>query len=247
MKKFLFFICISSMLFSEESGTFFGLGIGGGFNSEGYIKQDGNITDKIKGDGFNAEFIVGYKQFFIQNIGLRYYLNVDYTPGINFKSDSGEQLKTSINNSSISQQHKQELMDAIKSNKADIFNAGLNVDLLFNFIVANNLDVGLYGGGQIGFNTLSGSLAKNVYDLYDDIVNNSTNYNAKVASIYFTASINFGLRVSFFKYNALEVFTKIPMFENELFHYKSTVGSSDEISIRLKQPYIVGIRYVFSF
>lgn len=63
MKKFLWFICISSMLFSEESGTFFGLGLGGGFDANGYIKQNNQITDKIKGHGFDAEFIVGYKQF----------------------------------------------------------------------------------------------------------------------------------------------------------------------------------------
>ena len=247
MKKLLCIVFISSILFSEESGMFFGLGIGGGFNTSGYMKYNDIATDTIKGHGFDAEFIFGYKQFFIQNVGLRYYLNIDYSPGIDLRSDSEAELRDIINSSSLSQEAKQDLMDSIKPHKVDIFNAGLNIDLLFNFVVSDNMDIGLYGGGQIGFNTLSGSLAKSVHDAYEEIINKSFNYRVKAATIDFSTSINFGLRASFFKNNAMELFAKIPMLENNLFHYESTVGNKDETSIYFKQPYIVGIRYVFSF
>lgn len=247
MRKLLYIICFSGMILAEESGTFVGFGIGGGFSASNYFKHNDKVVDEINGHGFNAEFIFGYKQFFIQNIGLRYYLNIDYTPGVELKGGKDGQLISAINSSSLNDQLKKELTNSVRS-KADLFNAGFNIDLLFNFIVAENLDVGLYGGGQIGFNTISGGLARSIKDMYQNVVNTHSNYDVSSADISFSTSINFGVRVGFFKYNTVELFAKIPMLENELFRYKNTVSSvKDEDSISFKQPYIVGVRYVVSF
>lgn len=247
MKKLLYILCFFGIIFAEESGTFIGFGVGGGFNASNYFKYNDKVVDEINGHGFNAEFIVGYKQFFIQNIGLRYYLNIDYTPGVELKAGKDSKLLSAINSSSLNDQLKKELINSIRS-KADLFNAGFNVDLLFNFIVAENLDIGLYGGGQIGFNTISGKLARSIKDMYDNVVNTYSNYSVSSADINLHTSINFGVRVGFFKYNTVELFAKIPMLENELFRYKNTASTTkDESSISFKQPYIVGVRYVVSF
>lgn len=231
MKKLLCIIFVSSMLFSEESGTFVGVGVGGAINASGYLKDGSQITNKFKGNGVNVEAIVGYKQFFIENLGLRYYLNVDYTTGINFKGE--RDIVLTPNN-------------VIKSNKASMLDAGLNIDLLFNFIVTNNLDVGIYGGGQVGFNTISGDLAKLANDLYNKVTDRGGNYRVKAATLDFSASINFGIRTNFFKNHAIELFGKVPLRETNIFYYKDTITGGED-SIYMKQPYIVGLRYVFTF
>lgn len=227
MNKLFCVVLLSGLLLAEESGMFFGFGFGGAFGASGYSKDGVGNTTKLKTNyGYDAELLFGYKQFFIQNIGLRYYLNTDYATGMKLKGVvDGEYGEGSVN----------------------FLNAGFNVDLLFNFIVSNAIDIGVYGGGQVGFNTISGRIARAIENQYNYIVNTFTNYKASVATIFFNTSINLGARVSFFKYNALEFFVKIPMLENKAFYHKDTTKDNSEVSLYLKQPYIAGVRYVFSF
>lgn len=243
MKKFLFAMLLFGFLSAEESGTFIGLGFAGGFNASGHVKQHKTVLGRMEGNGFDAEFIFGYKQFFAQNIGLRYYLNVDYSPNVELKSDNPISLTTAGN---FPQDLKNSLSKNLSSHKADIFNIGFNIDLLFNFIVSDNIDVGLYGGAQAGFNTWGGALINDLKRLFDVLTQPGGNFDVKVANIAFSSYVNLGVRTSFFKHNALEIFGKIPLIENNVFRNRNTVNR-EESNIYLKQPYIVGLRYVFSF
>lgn len=76
----------SSALVAEESGVFVGVGVGYGGSQ---IKVDG---DKTNLKGISYEIIAGYKQFFTQDFGLRYYANFAYADAS--KKASGDVGKT---------------------------------------------------------------------------------------------------------------------------------------------------------
>ena len=66
----------SSALVGEESGAFFGVGIGHGAGEREYVEN--GAKDKAVGAGASYEIIAGYKQFFTSDVGLRYYANFTY-------------------------------------------------------------------------------------------------------------------------------------------------------------------------
>ena len=118
----------SSVVEAEESGVFVGLGLGFGGNS---VTMDGDSPkETFKGSGLNYGLVAGYKQFFTDSFGLRYYANIDYNSS-KIKAD-GE--KASLN----------------------VINYGVNVDALYNFVSSDGMDFGAFLGLGLGANTWSG-------------------------------------------------------------------------------------------
>lgn len=114
---------LSSAVVAEESGAFVGLGVGYGNTT---AKSEGT-KEKMTG-GVNVGILAGYKQFFTDSFGLRYYANVDFSQA---KQKEGE--KEALNT----------------------INFGVNVDALYNFI-SGETNFGAFIGLGVGANKWSG-------------------------------------------------------------------------------------------
>ena len=122
----------SSVVVAEESGAFVGLGLGFGGSSLKAEMSIGGVStkDTANGSGLNYGLIAGYKQFFTDSFGLRYYANIDY------------------NSSKIKMDTEKVALNAI--------NYGVNVDALYNFVSSDGMDFGAFLGLGLGANTWSG-------------------------------------------------------------------------------------------
>ena len=123
----------TSALFAEVSGGFIGIGIGSGGTAQ--------TMDSVKytRNGFNYGFVGGYKQFFNDYLGLRYYVNIDLHHNTSKNSRMDEGIPEII-----------------------VVNYGANVDFLGNFISNETLDFGGFVGLGIGANTLAGQTFDNL-------------------------------------------------------------------------------------
>ena len=113
----------SSTSLAEESGAFVGIGIGHGAGKREWTEP--GVKNKAVGAGISYEIIAGYKQFFTQDFGLRYYANVTYA---NFYDEN--------------------------PSKTTLINYGVNVDALFNFITSGSANFGAFFGIGVGGNTI---------------------------------------------------------------------------------------------
>lgn len=122
----------SSVVVAEESGAFVGLGLGfGGSSAKTEVSSDIlSAKETANGSGLNYGLIAGYKQFFTDSFGLRYYANIDY------------------NSSKIKMDTEKVALNAI--------NYGVNVDALYNFVSSDGMDFGAFLGLGLGANTWSG-------------------------------------------------------------------------------------------
>lgn len=118
----------SSAVMAEESGAFVGFGFAGKNTSTG--KGD----DERISSTFQYEIIGGYKQFFTDSFGLRYYAH--------FQQDN-----------SLAKVGK------AKAATNDHFRYGVNVDALYNFVNGADSDFGLFAGARLGFSTQTGTAA----------------------------------------------------------------------------------------
>lgn len=117
----------ANIALAEESGAFFGIGIGGG--STTLITNDNKMRKETLG-GINYGLIDGYKYFFKPNLGLRIYINLDLHH--NLAKSSGTLYNIMI------------------------IDYGVNADFLWNFISSESLDFGIFIGVGIGGNTIIG-------------------------------------------------------------------------------------------
>ena len=229
MRKILLTIVLLSSIFSKEvSGPFIGVGGGYSFNSKANViakLNGGTLSGEIKmlGDGFNLDFMSGYKFMFGDNFGLRVYAGVDYTPYLEYKDKNGK-FKL--------------------ANKENGLSIGANVDLLVNVVSTSGFDFGLYAGMQGGFNTWGGDLIKEAKEAFDKIDSTLGNYEVQHSNIFWDATLNAGLRFVIFGKSAIEAFIKYPILENVI--YKNKQLSAGE-KIILQQPLKVGLRYVYTF
>lgn len=129
MKKSLVSLVLSlslaSSLVAEESGAFFGIGIGSGW-ANAKIRL-GAANDDRHGSGLSFEAVAGYKQFFTQNFGLRYYANISQA---SFKNQN--------------------------PGTTSVMNYGANIDMLVNFVDSQTSSFGAFLGVGVGANTWSG-------------------------------------------------------------------------------------------
>ena len=82
----------ASSALAETDGAFVGVqfGFGGANTKNGYCELGGGMSacqiDSKSASALRYGFLAGYKQFFTENFGLRYYGVVDY--GADFKIDN---------------------------------------------------------------------------------------------------------------------------------------------------------------
>ena len=118
----------SSALVAEESGVFVGVGVGYGGSQ---IKAG---SEKQNLSGISYEVIAGYKQFFTQDFGLRYYANFAYADASK-KASGGDKIT------------------------GNVMDYGVNVDALYNFI-SGDTSFGAFLGLGLGANSWGGKTFK---------------------------------------------------------------------------------------
>lgn len=225
MKHIFKIACISilslSSLHAEETSIWYG-GIDIGYaeaNLSGNMSYMGSSTGGLSGKGgyVNIGLIGGSKFFSRPDLGFRIYGNFNYQP--DFKNSSG-------------------------SANTSLFNFGINADLLYNFVVGDDYDIGLFAGAGLGFNTYFG---KYINDLESLALYNAY---ADFSRTNFDAWLNAGLRSNFYKYFGLEVGVRVPFITNEIFSVSipnATLVGMSKYEIKIKNKYNVFARITFSF
>lgn len=187
----------SSVVVAEESGAFVGLGLGFGGSSVKAEMSIGGVStkDTANGSGLNYGLIAGYKQFFTDSFGLRYYANIDYNSSkVDFGAENGG--KGSLN----------------------AINYGVNVDALYNFVRSDGMDFGAFLGLGLGANTWSGKAV----DTGKEMANVA---NKSLSTTGFDLALNAGLRGVFAKQHGVEVFARVPFIATTMLDAKEGAES----------------------
>ena len=127
----------ASSALAETSGAF--VGVQGAYGSAEINYETGSLVSQVVGTqtsdesldfgAFRYGFVAGYKQFFTDSFGLRYYGMLDYGTNIHEEDVAGETISVEF----------------------DTLNVNANVDALYNFISGENLDFGVFAGVSLGY------------------------------------------------------------------------------------------------
>ena len=226
----------ASSALAETDGAFLGVqfGFGGANTTNEFCSSGGGRsacqTDSKSANALRYGFLAGYKQFFTENFGLRYYGVVDY--GADFKIDNAFEGGGMV----------------IKSSpKISALNLSANVDALYNFISNDSLEFGAFGGLSLAYASYK---AKNaLWDLTPMI----TMVDSKPAFKDFKLSgfdmgVNIGVRAQIAQKHGVELYGRFAFMENkkeETLHEEAR-GKATQ-TFKAAQPYQVGLRYTFSF
>ena len=133
-----------NVTFAEEGGGFVGIGVGYGNTKMITETTLDGVTDKTKlvANGTSYGFVAGYKQFFNEYLGLRYYANLD----IHHNLTKSETLNETTGN------YENKRMDIM------LINYRVNVDFLGNFVVTEIADFGGFVWFGIGANSIRANL-----------------------------------------------------------------------------------------
>ncbi len=188
--------------------------------------DEGNFDDKFNDGGIDYGFVVGYKQFFNDYLGLRYYANLDIHHNLSKQYGFGSD---EFGN------------DIFERSDITLITYGVNVDFLGNFVVTDIADFGGFIGFGIGGNTIKGKYFK---DMEAGFVES---FGSKLKYTGFDAWLNVGLRTNIAKYHGIEVAVRVPFLNTLLMDipYNDDVGSSAKY--KLGQNVRVLARYTFSF
>lgn len=195
---------------AETDGAFVGvqLGYGGAKLTSEYSGTDGSSgKESYSGSAFRFGILGGYKQFFTENFGARYYGVLEYGSKYKFDMTANEG-------------------DVIKSGTLNI---NANADALYNFVSQSDLDVGVFGGLSLGYTN---------HTLKSD---GEGGESFKPAG--FDLGINFGFRANLAQQHGIELYSRFGLLEQK----KDGSGGGEDFTLKIKQPYAVGLRYVFSF
>lgn len=241
MKKVAVSVALAGILgassaLAETDGAFVGVQLGfGGASTKNEICELGGGMSVCKADSKSASalrygFLAGYKQFFTENFGLRYYGVVDY--GADFKIDNAFEGSGMV----------------IKSSpKISALNLSANVDALYNFISNDSLEFGAFGGLSLAYASYK---AKNALM---DVTPMMTGGSDKPAFKDFKLSgfdmgVNVGVRAQIVQKHGVELYGRFAFMEHkkeETLHEEAR-GKATQ-TFKAAQPYQVGLRYTFSF
>ena len=192
----------ASSALAETDGAFAGVQFGlGGANTKNEICELGGGMSVCKTDSKSASalrygFLAGYKQFFTENFGLRYYGVVDY--GADFKIDNaiegggGEMIKFSP--------------------KISALNLSANVDALYHFISNDSLEFGAFGGLSLAYASYK---AKNaLWDLTPILAGSEPAFkDFKLSG--FDMGVNVGVRAQIVQKHGVELYGRFAFMENK--------------------------------
>ena len=225
----------ASSALAETSGAFVGVqfGFGGANTKNGYCELGGGMsaceTDSKSASALRYGFLAGYKQFFTENFGLRYYGVVDY--GADFKIDNALEGDEMIK----------------FSPKISALNLSANVDALYHFISNDSLEFGAFGGLSLAYASYK---AKNALM---DVTPMMTGGSDKPAFKDFKLSgfdmgVNVGVRAQIAQKHGVELYGRFAFMENkkEETLYEDADTKTTQ-TFKAAQPYQVGLRYTFSF
>lgn len=227
-----------NVAFAEESGVFVGANVGYGDMSmrtdTTFTEANGYITayngKLASGGGVNYGIVVGYKQFFTQYLGLRYYA-------------SFSALHATLSPTALMERHAR----ISAKQKITLLNYGINVDFLGNFIANRALDFGAFVGLGIGADSLLGTDLDNYPQGF--VAKNwipNTAWSPK--RTHFSAWANVGLRANLAKYHSIEIVARVPFVANAILQKsENIVGAEWSVKTSIANRYNVGIRYGFSF
>ena len=232
-------------IYFENDGGFVGVDLGYSMiawqSDYGRYEKDTTTqyTQKSKNIfGVSYGIVIGYKQFFNEYIGARYYARFGANHGA-FKQDGFSQI--------------------------DLLDYSANVDFLANVYANETLSFGLFVGLGIGGNTLVGKYVRDTKRKLRDIVANdaqlsSRGINIKTHTTHFDFAINAGFRLNVGANHGVELAARVPLLPKSVYNYAlTTVGKVSDTDATLEPKYStslynevkpnhsVMVRYVFSF
>ena len=225
----------ASSALAETDGAFVGVqfGFGGAKTTNEFCSSGGGMgacqIDSKSTSALRYGFLAGYKQFFTENFGLRYYGVVDY--GADFKIDNAFYMGKMIN----------------FSPKISALNLSANVDALYNFISNDSLEFGAFGGLSLAYASYK---AKNaLMDVTLMMTGDSDEPAFKDFKFSgFDMGVNVGVRAQIAQKHGVELYGRFAFMENkkeETLH-EEALGKATQ-TFKAAQPYQVGLRYTFSF
>jgi len=225
----------ASSALAETSGAFVGVqfGFGGASTKNEFCSSGGGMSacqiDSKSASALRYGFLAGYKQFFTENFGLRYYGVVDY--GADFKIDNAFYMGEMVN----------------FSPKISALNLSANVDALYNFISNDSLEFGAFGGLSLAYASYK---AKNaLMDVTLMMAGDSDKPAFKDFKLSgFDMGVNVGVRAQIAQKHGVELYGRFAFMENkkEETLYEEAGGKATQ-TFKAAQPYQVGLRYTFSF
>ena len=234
----------ASSALAETSGAFVGVQFGfGGANAKSeyaVVATDSGVSfgaDATKSaSSFRYGFLAGYKQFFTEKFGLRYYGVID------FGTQSEHKIGPSFNHYGSGASAYFNFTETIK---ISTLNLNANVDALYNFEQNDSFEFGVFGGLSLGYTSYKAqSVAINGVNL----TNFAYSYKDLSAS-GFDFGINFGLRANIAQKHGVELYSRFSLLKQKD-DYKYALDEAQTIvltNFEAKQPYAVGLRYSFSF
>ena len=235
----------ASSALAEVGGAFAGVQFGfGGANAKSeyaMVSVDGSSDESFGADAtksassFRYGFLAGYKQFFTEKFGLRYYGVIDF--GTQSEHKIGPSLN--INGASPAEAY----FNFTETIKISTLNLNANVDALYNFISNDSLEFGVFGGLSLGYTSYKAqSVAIN------GVIANSTYSYKDLSASGFDFGINFGLRSNIAQKHGVELYSRFSLLKQKD-DYKYARNARNDIltNFEAKQPYAVGLRYSFSF
>lgn len=235
----------ASSALAETSGAFVGVQFGlGGANAKSeyaVVSADGSTDETHEADAtksassFRYGFLAGYKQFFTEKFGLRYYGVID------FGTQSEHKIGPSFNASGASP--AEAYFNFTETIKISTLNLNANVDALYNFKQNDSFEFGVFGGLSLGYTSYKAqSVAIN------GVIANSTYSYKDLSASGFDFGINFGLRANIAQKHGVELYSRFSLLKQKD-DYKYARNARNDIltNFEVRQPYAVGLRYSFSF
>ena len=230
----------ASSALAETDGVFAGVQFGfGGANAKSEyaaVATDGQPfgADATKSvSSFRYGFLAGYKQFFTEKFGLRYYGVID------FGTQSEHKIGPSYN--AIGASLAEIWFNFTETIKISTLNLNANVDALYNFKQNDSFEFGVFGGLSLGYTSykaqsvaINGTNATNLTYSYKDL-----------SASGFDFGINFGLRSNIAQKHGVELYSRFSLLKQKDDYLDEQTEILTKFEVR--QPYQVGLRYTFSF